>query len=70
MTFHACSSPAPTLVKPQPASAILSQESVHTTLSITRHTRKWPSTDPRTTHGSHKWKSQESTSIFEPLLLI
>jgi hypothetical protein len=51
MTFHACSSPAPTRVKPQPAPAILSQESVHTTLSITHHTRKRPSTGPRTTHG-------------------
>jgi hypothetical protein len=39
-TFHACSSPTPTLVKPQPARAILSQESVHTMLSITHHTRK------------------------------
>jgi hypothetical protein len=44
------SSPAPTPVKPQPAPAILSQESVHTTLSITHHTRKRPSTGPRTTH--------------------
>jgi hypothetical protein len=51
MTFHACSSPAPTPFKPQPAPAILSQESVHTTLSITHHTRKRPSTGPRTTHG-------------------
>jgi hypothetical protein len=50
-TFRACSSPAPTPVKPQPAPAILSQESVHTTLSITHHTRKRPSTSPRTTHG-------------------
>jgi hypothetical protein len=50
-TFHASSSPAPTPVKPQPAPAILSQESVHTTLSITHHTRKRPSTGPRTTHG-------------------
>jgi hypothetical protein len=50
-TFHACSSPAPTPVKPQPAPAILSQESVHTMLSITHHTRKRPSTGPRTTHG-------------------
>jgi hypothetical protein len=50
-TFHACSSPAPTGVKPQPAPAILSQESVHTTLSITHHIRKRPSTGPRTTHG-------------------
>jgi hypothetical protein len=39
-TFRACSSPAPTPVKPQPAPTILSQESVHTTLSITHHTRK------------------------------
>jgi hypothetical protein len=50
-TFHACSSPAPTRVKPQPAPAILSQESVHTRLSITHHTRKRPSTGHRTTHG-------------------
>jgi hypothetical protein len=50
-TFRACFSPAPTPVKPQPAPAILSQESVHTTLSITHHTRKRPSTGPRTTHG-------------------
>jgi hypothetical protein len=52
-TFRACSSPAPTRVKPQPEPAILSQESVHTTLSITHHTRKRPSTGPRTTHGPH-----------------
>jgi hypothetical protein len=37
----------------QPAPAILSQESVHTTLSITHHTRERPSTGPRTTHGPH-----------------
>jgi hypothetical protein len=52
-TFRACSSPAPTPVKPQPAPAILSQELVHTTLSITHHNRKRPSTGPRTTHGPH-----------------
>jgi hypothetical protein len=51
MTFRAYSSPAPTPVKPQLAPAILSQESVHTMLSITHHTRKRPSTGPRTTHG-------------------
>jgi hypothetical protein len=50
-TFRACSLPAPTPVKPQPAPAKLSQESVHTTLSITHHTRKRPSTGPQTTHG-------------------
>jgi hypothetical protein len=50
-TFRACSSPAPTPVKPQPAPAVLSQESSHTTLSITHHTRKQPSTGPQTTHG-------------------
>jgi hypothetical protein len=48
-TSRACSSPALTPVKPQPAPAILSQESVHTMLSITHHTRKRPSTGPRTT---------------------
>jgi hypothetical protein len=56
MTFRACSSPAPTPVKPQPAPAIHSQESVHTTLSITQHSRKRPSTGPRTTHGPHDYE--------------
>jgi hypothetical protein len=56
-TFRACFSPAPTPVKPQPAPAILSQESVHTTLSITYHTRKRPSTGPRTTHGPHRYNA-------------
>jgi hypothetical protein len=46
-----CSSHAPDLIKPQPAPAILSQESVHTMLLITYHTRKQPSTDPRTTQA-------------------
>jgi hypothetical protein len=52
-TFHACASPAPTAVKPQPAPAILSQKSVHTTLSITHHTRWRTSIGPRTTPGPH-----------------
>jgi hypothetical protein len=39
-TFRACSSPALTQIKPQPAPAILSQESVHTTLSITHHSKE------------------------------
>jgi hypothetical protein len=57
-TFHSCSSLAPTPVKPQPAPAILSQELVHTTLPITHHSRKRPSTGPRTTHGpqSSPWR--------------
>jgi hypothetical protein len=38
--LRTCSSPAPTPVKLQPAPATLSQESLHTTLSITHHTRK------------------------------
>jgi hypothetical protein len=49
--FRTCSSPAQTPVKPQPAPTILSQDLVHTTFSITHHTRKQPSTGPRTTHG-------------------
>jgi hypothetical protein len=63
MTFHACSSPAPTRVKSQPAPAILSQESVHTTLSITHHTRKRPSTGPRTTHGPHNTNARGGANL-------
>jgi hypothetical protein len=62
-TFPACSSPAPTPVKPQPAPAILRQESVHTTLSITHHTRKRPSTGPRTTHGPHRCCLEEGLEL-------
>jgi hypothetical protein len=60
-TFRTCSSPAPTRVKPQPTPAILSQESVHRTLSITHHTRKRPSTGPRTTHGPQPPESDPGT---------
>jgi hypothetical protein len=56
--LRACSSPTPTPVKPQPGPTILSQESVHTTLSITHHTRKRPSTSPRTTHGPQRGKAK------------
>jgi hypothetical protein len=63
MTFHTCFSPAPTPVKPQPAPAILSPESVHTTLSITHHIRKRPSTGPRTTHGPHHRKPRLQTPV-------
>jgi hypothetical protein len=49
ITFLTCSSPAQTLVKLQPAPTILSQESVHTMLSITHHTWKWPSIGTLTT---------------------
>jgi hypothetical protein len=73
MTFRACSSPAPTPVKRQPAPAILSQESVHTTLSITHHTRKRPSTGPRTTHGPHTLTDSRcltfKTSCMSPLMI-
>jgi hypothetical protein len=48
-SFRACSSPAPALIKSQPAPAILSIESVHTT--FTHHTRKRPSTGPQTTQA-------------------
>jgi hypothetical protein len=63
-TFHACPSPAPTPVKPQPALAILSQESVHTMLSITHHTRRRPSAGPRTTQAL---MTSTSMSSFEEL---
>jgi hypothetical protein len=46
-TFHARSSPTLMQIKPQPAPTILGQESVHTTLSITHHTKERPSTGPR-----------------------
>jgi hypothetical protein len=48
LTFRAHSSPAPTQIKPQPTPAILGQELVHTTLSITHHNQERPSTGPRT----------------------
>jgi hypothetical protein len=65
-TFHACSSLAPTPVKPQHAPAILSQESVHSTLSVTHHTRKRPSSGPRTTNGPQSppwWVHWQHTHI-------
>jgi hypothetical protein len=43
--FFSCTSTSQATTAP----TILSQESVHTTLSITHHTRKRPSTGPRTT---------------------
>jgi hypothetical protein len=43
-TFRTRSSPAPTQIKPQPTPVILGQESVHTMLSITHHTKERPST--------------------------
>jgi hypothetical protein len=65
-TFHACSSPAPMLVKTQHAPAILSQELVHTMLSITHHTRKRPSTGPWTRHSPQSppwWVQWQHTHI-------
>jgi hypothetical protein len=51
-TFRARSSPAPMQIKPQPAHATLDQESVHTTLSITHHTKERPSTGHRMLQSS------------------
>jgi hypothetical protein len=65
-TFRACSSPAPTPVKSQPAPAILGQELVDTMLSITHHTRKRSYTGPRTTHGPQSppwWVHWQHTHI-------
>jgi hypothetical protein len=62
-TFRACSSLAPTPVTPQPAPTIFSQESVHTTLSITHHTRKRPSTGPRTTHGPQLGRGKQNAHL-------
>jgi hypothetical protein len=69
-TFHACSSPAPTQIKPQLAPAILGQE-FHTMLSITHHSQERPSTSPRmlwssisllmsalTTHTSNQFREK------------
>jgi hypothetical protein len=39
-------------IKPQPALAILGQESVHTMLSITHHSHERPSTGPWTLRSS------------------
>jgi hypothetical protein len=41
------------------------QESVHTMLSITHHTRKRPSTGPRTTHGPHIANMQQQVEEAE-----
>jgi hypothetical protein len=55
------------------APAILSQESVHTTLSITHHTRKRPSTGPRTTQvlnsrgGASSQPQTSSVALAPPL---
>jgi hypothetical protein len=66
-TFRACCSPAPTRVKPQPAPAILSQESVHTTLSITHHTRKRPSTGSLTTYGPQRAAARPAAGVPPPV---
>jgi hypothetical protein len=60
MTFRACSSPAPTPVKPQPAPAILSQESVHTKESIhnvVNHSSHKEATIHRS--SNHTWSSPD-----------
>jgi hypothetical protein len=56
-TFRAHSSLAPMQIKPQPAPAILGQESVYTMLSITHHSQERPSTSPRTLWFSKVKKS-------------
>jgi hypothetical protein len=53
-TFRTHSSPAPMQIKLQPAPAILGQESVHTTLSITHHSQERPSTGPQTLQSSRE----------------
>jgi hypothetical protein len=52
--IRARSSPAPTQIKLQPAPAILGQESLHTMLSTTHHTKERPSTGPRTPSSSNQ----------------
>jgi hypothetical protein len=56
-TLRTRSSPTPTQIKPRPAPAILGQESVHTTLTVTHHTKERPSTDPQTlrTSSADRW---------------
>jgi hypothetical protein len=51
-TFRAYSSPTPTQIKQQPTPTILGQESVHTMVSITHHTKERPSTGRRTLRSS------------------
>jgi hypothetical protein len=51
-TFRARSSPTPMQINPQLAPAILGQESVHTTLSITHHIQERLSTGPRMLRSS------------------
>jgi hypothetical protein len=66
-TFRVRSSPAPTQIKPQLVPAILGQESVHTTLSITHHTKERPSTDPWTLRSSRnktKTTKTDNTKIY------
>jgi hypothetical protein len=68
LTFRARSSLAPTQIKPQPTPVILGQESVHTTLSITHHSQKWPSTGPRTLRSSSVMLLM-SSGMFSVLLM-
>jgi hypothetical protein len=69
-TFRARSSPAPTQIKPQPAPTILDQESVHTTLSITHHTKERPSTSRRTLRSSFIQSIPKITSMPSKFMVI
>jgi hypothetical protein len=50
--FRVRSPPAQMQIKPQPIHVIFGKEFVHTTLSITHHTRERPSIGPRTVRSS------------------
>jgi hypothetical protein len=67
MTFRSCSSPAPTPVKPQPAPAILSQESVHTRCQslITQGSIHPPVLEPHMV--LRKFKMEDSKAMTTPM---
>jgi hypothetical protein len=50
-------------IKSQPTPAILGQESVHTTLSITHHTKERPSTGPQSFNDGQEFIAKEMRKI-------